>query len=128
MQDSVCRNDFPLKLLCRLAFCLCLFLNGLPAFSQPVPQLPQGSTADQNAPNTKPVHDQMSSKDVTEKLRKAFDSKNVAYAGSKIDAAADDQSVTLTGTVTSSMQREMALQLARAYAGNRRVIDKLTIQ
>lgn len=101
-------------------------------WSQPVPQFPQRSSTppvtDTNAPNTKEHHDQKSSKDVQEKLQKGLDSKNAAYAGSDIKVAADDQSVTLNGTVTSSMQHEMAMQLARAYAGSRKIVDKLTIR
>jgi len=70
----------------------------------------------------------MSTKDVKEKLDKALDNKNVAYAGSDIKVAVDDQSVTLSGGVQSSMQREMAMQLARAYAGNRKVVNQLSIR
>jgi osmotically-inducible protein OsmY len=91
-------------------------------------QLPQGPTADQNAPNTKPVHDQKATKDVTEKLQKAFDPRNAAYAGSNIQPVVDDQSVTLNGTVKDQGQHEMAMQLARAYAGSRKIVDRLTIQ
>jgi osmotically-inducible protein OsmY len=106
-------------------FCLSLLACASLAFGQ----IPRSSTEDQNAPNTKPAHEHnISSKDLTEKLNKALDSKNAAYAGSHIESTADDQTVTLSGTVTSSMQREMALQIVRAYAGNRKIVDKLTIQ
>jgi osmotically-inducible protein OsmY len=94
-------------------------------------QLPQSSAPplpDQNEPTTKEHHGQMSTKDVKEKLDKALDNKNVAYAGSDIKVAVDDQSVTLSGGVQSSMQREMAMQLARAYAGNRKVVNQLSIR
>jgi osmotically-inducible protein OsmY len=105
----------------RKLFCVALLLGPALAF-------PQAATGDNNAPNTKPVHDHLSNKDVNEKLRKALDNKNAAYAGSNIEAVADDQSVTLSGTVQSSMQHEMALQMARAYAGNRKIVDKIAIQ
>jgi osmotically-inducible protein OsmY len=86
-------------------------------------------TVDPNEPNTKPPKKhESSSKDVEEKLQKAFDSKNAAYKGSDIKAAVNDQSVTLTGSVTDSMQHEMALQIARAYSEGRSVVDKLVIQ
>jgi BON domain len=104
---------------------LCLAAWGKPAplLQQPsVPPLP-----DQNAPNTKEHHDQMSTKDVEEKLGKALDSKNAPYVGSDIKARVDDQTITLLGTVQSSMQIEMAKQLARAYAGNRKVVSELSI-
>ena len=92
-------------------------------FSKPVP--PDTS----NEPNPKPEHHHASStKDVQEKLQKGLDNKNAAYTGSNIQTAVDDQSITLTGTVTTSMQHEMALQLVRAYAEDRKIVDRLTVQ
>jgi osmotically-inducible protein OsmY len=85
------------------------------------------SVSDDNTPNNKSDHHQMSTKDVAANLQKDLDSKNAAYAGSKIQAVVDDQSITLSGTVTSQSQHEMAMQLAKAYAGNRRIIDRLII-
>ena len=70
----------------------------------------------------------MSSKDVQEKLGKALESKNAPYAGSDIKPRVDDQTITLLGTVQSSMQIEMAKQLAQAYAGNRKVVSELSIR
>jgi osmotically-inducible protein OsmY len=117
----------------RNAMILALFAASVCAASwgEPVPLMQQSSLPplpDQNAPNTKEHHDQMSTKDVQDKLQKAVDSKNVAYAGSDIKVAVDDQSITLNGTVQSSMQIEMAKQLARAYAGNRKVVSQLSIR
>ena len=86
------------------------------------------SVSDDNTPNNKSDHHQMSTKDVAEKLQKDLDNKNAAYVGSKIQAAVNDQSITLSGTVTSQSQHEMAMQLAKAYAGNRRIVDRLVIQ
>src|ERR1051326_1431950 len=108
----------PMFIFTGLLFCVSL------AFAQ----LSRGSNADQNPPNTKPIHDQKATRDVTEKLQKAFDPKNAAYAGSNIQPVVDDQSVTLNGTVKDQGQHEMAMQLARAYAGNRKIVDRLTIQ
>jgi hypothetical protein len=84
---------------------------------------------DINQPSTKPEHHHpAAAKDIQEKLEKGLESKNAAYAGSNIKVAVDDQTVTLTGTVTSSMQHEMALQLARAYGEDRTIVDHLVIQ
>jgi osmotically-inducible protein OsmY len=84
---------------------------------------------DPNAPDTKaPKKHQTSSKDAQQELQKALDNKNVVYRGSNIQTKVDDQTVTLTGSVTSSMQHEMALQLARAYGDDRKIVDKLVIQ
>ena len=82
-----------------------------------------------NEPNPKPAHHHATSaKDVQEKLQKGLDNKNAAYAGSSIKTSVDDQNVTLTGTVSSELQHEMALQLARAYGEDRNIVDHLTIQ
>ena len=86
------------------------------------------SVSDDNTPNNKTDHHQMSTKGVAEELQKRLDNKNAAYAGSKIQAVVDDQNITLSGTVTSQSQHEMAMQLAKAYAGDRRIIDRLVIQ
>ena|SRR5579884_1087950 len=104
-----------------------LLLSSALLLAAPVPQS-RNANPDTNAPNTKAVHDHMSNKDVTEKLQKALDSKNPQYKGSAIQASVDDQSITLSGAVTSDMQREWALQFARAYAGNRNVVDRLTVR
>jgi osmotically-inducible protein OsmY len=111
----------PWTLYALLAICPATLL------ARAAPLLPQQSTSDQNAPNTRPIHDQKATKDVTEKLQKAYDPKNAAYAGSNIQPTVDDQTITLTGTVKDAGQREMALQIARAYAGNRKIVDRLTI-
>jgi|SRR5579859_2343230 len=112
----------------RMAFCGGLLTCATITFCRPVPQLPQNTNTDQNAPNTKPIHDQKATRDVAEKLEKAFDPKNAAYTGSSIKPVVDDQTVTLNGTVKDEGQHEMALQLARAYAGNRKIVDRLNIQ
>jgi len=114
----------------RLLQCTLVLLLFSPAI---VPQQPGSgratpSISDDNTPNNKSDHHQMSTKDVAEKLQKDLDNKNAAYAGSKIQAVVDDQSITLNGTVTSESQHEMAMQLAKAYSGDRRIIDRLVIQ
>jgi osmotically-inducible protein OsmY len=105
-----------------------LFICAGAGMARPVSQVSQNADVDQNARNTKPIHDQKASKEVSDKLEKAFDPKNAAYAGSSIKPAVDDQSVTLTGMVKDEGQHEMALQLARAYAGSRKIVDRLTIR
>src|SRR5215470_14213269 len=105
-------EDSLMRSLGRLLF-VAVLLSAAVAFGQfSKPAQPDLS----NEPNTKPAHHHaMSTKVLQEKLQKGLDNKNAAYTGSNIQTAVDDQSVTLNGTVTSSMQREMALQLVRAY-------------
>jgi osmotically-inducible protein OsmY len=115
-------------------FSILLLWTSLAAAQQPMQlpgsPIPRGNpNADPNAPETK-AHKkhQYSSKELTEKLQKALDSKNAAYRGSSIQTSVNDQTITLTGSVTSSMQHDMALQLARAYGDERTIVDKLTIR
>jgi osmotically-inducible protein OsmY len=90
-------------------------------------QSPQPSILDEKTKAPKPAHN-MSTKDVADKLQKGLDNRNAAYSGSNIKAVVDDQSVTLNGTVNSQSQHEMALQLAGAYGGDRKIIDRLVVQ
>src|SRR5215510_12450348 len=117
------------RLLWMYAVSILLFMLGMAGlWAQEPSQRTQPQVPDTNERNAKPVHDQKSTQEVTEKLKKAFDSKNAAYAESNIQPVVDDQSVTLNGAVKSEMQREMALQLARAYAGNRKIVDRLSVR
>ena len=117
------------RLLWMYAVSMLLCILGLAGlWAQEPSQRSQPQVPDTNEPNAKPVHDQKSTQEVVEKLKKAFDSKNAAYAGSNIQPVIDDQSVTLNGTVKSEMQHEMTLQVARAYAGNRKIVDRLSVR
>jgi len=125
MRESLFLFSFIRRALPGVGLVALLFICSGASMARPVSQ---NANVDQNARNTKPIHDQKASKDVSDKLEKAFDPKNAAYAGSSIKPAVDDQSVTLTGSVKDQGQHEMALQLARAYAGSRKIVDRLTIQ
>jgi len=110
-----------------------LLFAGLMAFSQQPMQLPghtprQNPMGDPNEPSKNSKKHESSTKDLQQKLQKALDNKNAAYKGSNIKPVVDDQNVTLTGSVTSSMQREMALQVVRAYTEDRKIVDKLVVQ
>jgi osmotically-inducible protein OsmY len=114
----------------RLLLWTLLLVFSTPAMlaQQPGSERSKPSISDDNSPNTKTDHHQMSTKDISEKLQKDLDSKNAPYAGSNIRAVVDDQSITLNGTVTSQSQHEMAMQLAKAYAGDRRITDRLVVR
>ena len=112
----------------RLLFCILVLFLSSPAMVAQGSQHSKPSVGDDNAPNSKPDHHQMSTKDVSDRLQKDLDSKNAPYAGSSIRAVVDDQTITLNGSVTSQSQHEMAMQLAKAYAGNRQIKDRLVIQ
>ena len=119
-------------LLLSVPLALAAQIPGIPG-QPPITGHPGGGVPDPNAPNdTKPEkpkkQKRTSSKELQEKFKKMYDTKNAAYRGSNIQTQVDDQSVTLSGSVKSSMQRDMALQLARLYGEDRQVVNKLVIQ
>ena len=51
-----------------------------------------------------------------------------ALAHSQVDAKVSDDSVMLTGNVDSKTQHDLAVRIAKANAGNRKIIDKLEVK
>ena len=51
-----------------------------------------------------------------------------ALTNANVSVKADDSAVVLAGTVDSDSQRDVALGIAKSYAGKRRVIDKIQIR
>ena len=60
---------------------------------------------------------------IQDKLR-----REPALANTEIGVKIDARSVTLTGSVDTEMQRDLALRIAQSYAGHRKVVDKIKIQ
>lgn len=53
--------------------------------------------------------------------------KDESLVGSKVEVAVDDTQVNLAGTVTGSSEKLAAERITRSFAGNRKVVNKLTI-
>jgi hypothetical protein len=49
-------------------------------------------------------------------------------SGTNIDARVDDDSVVLTGSVDTLAQHDLAVQVARSKAGNRRIVDHIKVK
>ena len=49
-------------------------------------------------------------------------------AKTNVDAKVEDDSVTLTGTVDTPTEHDVALRIAQSYAGSRRIVDKINIR
>ena len=88
----------------------------LPPPNPPVQQLP---------PDTK-APAQMSSMEIEKQIQKAFD-QDASLVNSKLKVSVDDMNITLTGSVENQKQHDLALQLAQAYAGKRKIVDNITI-
>jgi hypothetical protein len=50
-----------------------------------------------------------------------------SLVGSKVDVAVDDNEINLAGTVPGSREKLAAERIARSFAGNRKVVNKLTV-
>lgn len=49
-------------------------------------------------------------------------------SGANVTVSVDDKSVTLQGVVDSDKQHDLAMHIAQGYAGNRPIVDKLTVR
>lgn len=51
-----------------------------------------------------------------------------ALAGSSLSVLVDESRVVLSGGVYSEQQHDLALSIAESYAGNRRIVDRITLR
>jgi len=79
-------------------------------------------------PDTKaPPPQELSDYEVEQQVQKKL-SREPALASTEIGVKIDATSVTLTGSVDTERQRDLALRIAQSYAGQRKVVDKIKIQ
>ena len=100
----------------------------LPANPPANPPLQRQMPPDTKAPvPTQSSPAQMSSAEIERVMQKNFDhDSNLANA--RIQVSVDEKNVFLSGTVESRKQHDLALQLAQSYAGERKIVDNLTIR
>jgi len=118
----------------RLALCALAFLLVTLAFSQQQAQQPPYMTpptfpeGQQMPPDKKaPPPHELSPRQVEQQIQKHLNAEP-ALANTKLGIKADEHSVVLTGTVDSEMQHALALRIAESYAGDRKVVDKITVR
>jgi len=100
-----------------------------PSYQTP-PTFPEGrqTPREQMPPDTQaPPPQTMSTEQVEQQIRQHLSSEP-ALADTNVDAKADESSVVLTGNVNTERQHDLAIRLARSYAGGRKVVDKITVQ
>jgi osmotically-inducible protein OsmY len=79
-------------------------------------------------PDTKaPPPQDLSDSEVEQQIQKKL-SREPSLASTEIGVKIDATSVTLTGSVGTERQRDLALRIAQSYAGQRKVVDKIKIQ
>ncbi len=126
----------------RLAICLVLLVAGSvlgaqeqvppsnpPPYETP-PTFPEQRQAprQQMPPDTQaPAAEAASAEQVQQQITQHLVSEPT-LTGSNLKAQVDEGSVTLTGTVNSETQHDAAISIARSYAGNRAIVDKITVR
>jgi BON domain len=98
-----------------------------PPYTTP-PTFPEGRPQQQMPPDTKapPPQDQSAS-EVEQQVQDKL-SREPALANTEIGVKVDATSVTLTGSVDTERQRDLALRIAQSYAGRRKIVDKIKTQ
>ena len=100
-----------------------------PPYTTP-PTFPQNKTPKQQMPpDTKapPPSDSLSTPQVQRQIQEKLNAEP-ALANANVGVKATDKAVTLTGSVDTERQHEMALRIAQSYAGDRRIVDKIKIR
>src|SRR5438445_12436642 len=101
--------------------------NNSPPYTTPT-TFPDGRPQQQMPPDTKaPPPQDLSGSEVEQQIQKKL-SREPALASTEIGVKIDATSVTLTGSVDTERQRDLALRIAQSYAGQRKVVDKIKIQ
>ena len=98
-----------------------------PPYTTP-PTFPEGRPQQQMPPDTKaPPPQTLSASEVEQQIQDKLH-REPALANTQIGVKIDATSVTLTGSVDTERQRDLALRIAQSYAGQRKVVDKIKIQ
>jgi BON domain len=74
---------------------------------------------DQNAPS-----EGLSTPEVQQQIQQSLNSEPM-LRNSNVGVHVDENSVILTGNVDSEEQHDLALRIARFYAGDRKIVDKI---
>ena len=116
-----------------LAFAVFAFAQQQPPTNSPpyttTPTFPEDQAPRQQMPpDTKaPPPQALSTAQIEQHVQDVFSSEP-ALAGTNLAVKANDQSVTLTGTVATEGQHDLALRIAQSYAGERKVVDKIKVR
>jgi hypothetical protein len=94
-----------------------------PTFPGSPQQPPSQMPPDHKAPPPR----SMTTNEVEQQIQAHLNSEP-ALSATRIDVIAEETSVTLSGTVESERQHDLALRIARSYAGERQIVDKITIR
>lgn len=77
---------------------------------------------DEHAPPPQALSSEQVQQQITSHLK-----SEPALERTKVDAQVSDSSVVLTGNVSSEEQHDIVLRIARSYAGDRKIVDKVKV-
>ncbi len=99
-----------------------------PPYSTP-PTFPEDrAPGQQMPPDTKaPPPQGSSAAQVRQQIQEKLNSER-ALANTKVAVKTNDKSVTLTGSVDTERQHDLALRIAQSYAGDRKIVDKIKLR
>jgi BON domain len=99
-----------------------------PPYTTP-PTFPDDQASRQEMPpDTKaPPPQGLSTAQVEQQIQDKLNSEPI-LANANVGVKTDDKSVTLTGTVDTDAQHDLALRIAQSYAGHRAIVDKITVR
>ena len=99
-----------------------------PPYTTP-PTFPQDKTSRQMPPDTKapPPSDSLSTAQVQRQIQEKLSAEPV-LTNTNVGVKTTDKSVTLSGSVDTQRQHDLALRIAQSYAGDRKIVDKIKIR
>lgn len=74
-----------------------------------------------------PPNDELSSAQVEQQIQRGLNSEP-KLENTNVSAKTDDRSVVLTGTVNTEKQHDVAMRIARSYAGKREIVDNIKLK
>ena len=93
-----------------------------PACPSPAAQPPQYSPDErERKPRT------LTTQEVRQQIERGLKSQP-AMAGASLSVLVEESRVVLSGGVYSEQQHDLALSIAESYAGNRRIVDRITLR
>jgi hyperosmotically inducible protein len=102
--------------------------TGQPPYTTP-PTFPQDKTPGQQMPpDTKaPPSETLSTAQVQEQIQEKLRGEP-ALANTNVGVKATENSVTLSGSVDTERQHDLAIRIAQSYAGDRKILDRIKVQ
>ncbi len=111
------------------SLCLAQQPGQFPPDQSTPPTFPQGQTPGRQMPPDQeaPPAEQMSSTQVQQQIEQHLNAEP-ALTSTNVGVKTDDQTVVLTGTVDTRGQHDLAMRIAKSYAGDRQIVDKIKVR